>query len=140
MGPGHEYEDLSRQAPDEAIASRFPSPAGGAEVWRRRLAALSGDPGLHPGADAISPAALGQMTSGDPRGDGFHRLNMDLHRALGAVESRLAEETVEGARVFGLRDEDRPLVAAFMRGVARTEDLKSSTPASARRRRGAERA
>jgi len=59
--------------------------------------------------------------------DTVHQLVMDLHKAVNALQSRYASETLNGAKVFALADEDRELVSAFMRGVARPAGLKFAT-------------
>jgi uncharacterized protein Yka (UPF0111/DUF47 family) len=61
-------------------------------------------------------------------GDSLHRLIMDLHKALNRLAAAHAEETLAGARVSGLRPEDRAAVEAFMRGVHATEHLKFGHP------------
>ena len=53
---------------------------------------------------------------------------MDLHKALNRLTAQCAEETVAGALTYGLRPEDKPLVAAFMRGLERTRALKFDHP------------
>ncbi|HWU26028.1 MAG TPA: hypothetical protein VN154_06450 [Rhizomicrobium sp.] len=60
--------------------------------------------------------------------DSFHALVMDLHKALNAIASAVAEEDICGARVYHLIDADRPRVTAFMRGVNRTAALKFDHP------------
>jgi hypothetical protein len=67
-------------------------------------------------------AALTSVPSGDH--DSLHRLVMDLHKDLNRLSAACAEETVNGAHAYGLSPEDRPMVAAFMRGVDRTHALK----------------
>ena len=71
-------------------------------------------------------AALISVTS--PNGDSLHRLVMDLHKDLNRLSAGCAEETLYGAHAFGLSPEDRPMVAAFMRGVDRTRALKFNHP------------
>jgi uncharacterized protein Yka (UPF0111/DUF47 family) len=72
-------------------------------------------------------AALISVSSND--GDGsLHRLVMDLHKDLNRLSAACAEETLNGAHAFGLSPEDRPMVAAFMRGVDRTRSLKFNHP------------
>jgi hypothetical protein len=44
------------------------------------------------------------------------------------MQAELAEETLDGAAVYGLSDPDRPLVSAFMAGVNRTAKLKFNHP------------
>ena len=75
-------------------------------------------------ADQI--AALTSVTSAN--GDSLHRLVMDLHKDLNRLSAACAEEIVDGAHAFGLLKEDRPVVAAFMRGVDRTRALKFTHP------------
>ncbi|HTW75654.1 MAG TPA: hypothetical protein VMD56_12115 [Steroidobacteraceae bacterium] len=60
--------------------------------------------------------------------DSLHALVMDLHRALNALQASLAEEELDGARVWRIAAADRPLVRAFMSGVNRTAPLKFSHP------------
>jgi uncharacterized protein Yka (UPF0111/DUF47 family) len=71
-------------------------------------------------------AALTSVPSGDH--DSLHRLVMDLHKDLNRLSAGCAEETVNGAHAFGLFPEDRPVIAAFMRGVDRTRALKFNHP------------
>ncbi|MBZ5606631.1 MAG: hypothetical protein LAP38_00095 [Acidobacteriia bacterium] len=60
--------------------------------------------------------------------DSIHRLVMDLHKELNRLSAACAEETVNGAHAYGLLPDDRPMVAAFMRGVDRTRALKFNHP------------
>jgi len=60
--------------------------------------------------------------------DSLHRLVMDLHRSLNRLAAACAEEMIEGAHTHGLDPGDRPMVAAFMRGVNRTRALKFEHP------------
>jgi uncharacterized protein Yka (UPF0111/DUF47 family) len=80
--------------------------------------------------DLVDPAAITAMTraGGGADGDSLHRLVMDLHKALNAAQAAFAEERLDGAAVYGLADDDRPLVAAFMAGVNRTAPLKFDHP------------
>lgn len=80
--------------------------------------------------DLVDAAALDAMGSAapPPGTDSLHRLVMDLHRALNALQAGLAEETIDGAAAYGLAPADRPRVAAFMAGVNRTARLKFDHP------------
>lgn len=79
--------------------------------------------------DRITGAQIAAITSGGRDGeDTAHRLVMDMHRALNALQARVSSEIVEGAHVYGVAAADRPLVAAFMRGVKRTAALKFDHP------------
>jgi len=79
--------------------------------------------------DAIAGAYISQLTSGRrDEGDSLHVLVMDLHKELNRLQEQLASESIAGAQVYGLREEDRPRVAAFMAGVNQTRALKFDHP------------
>ncbi len=99
---------------------------GEARDFSARLDALS--PGERH-SDEISGEDIRALASGDRKqGDSLHLLVMDMHRALNALQSSIAGETVGGCQTYGIRDSDRPLVAAFMAGVNRTAPLKFDHP------------
>ncbi len=124
--------------------------AEGAEIVRAlqgeisaMLAPFDGDRGqgfrtrfdaLRTRADALDsgvylPADIDAMTSASREGgDSLHLLVMDLHRALNALQAAVASEDVEGAAAYAIDLADRPLIAAFMRGVHRTSPLKFDHP------------
>lgn len=80
-------------------------------------------------SDDIAIADVAKLTSlSDDDGAGLHRLVMDLHKALNRLAAEHAEETVAGAHAYALLPQDRPAIAAFMRGVAATEKLKFGHP------------
>lgn len=82
-----------------------------------------------PEDDLIEGACIDDMTRVDrDRGDTLHLLVIDLHKELNVLQAALATETVDGAMTYGLEPGDRPLVAAFMRGVNRTAPLKFDHP------------
>lgn len=80
--------------------------------------------------ERLAPAQLQSLTSGDRDHDaaGLHVLIMDLHRRINQLALGLSNDEVEGAQVWHLRPEDRPHVAAFMRGLKRTAPLKFDHP------------
>jgi uncharacterized protein Yka (UPF0111/DUF47 family) len=79
--------------------------------------------------DLIDPVATSaMMQAGHGQTDSLHRLVMDLHKRLNAMQQALARETLDGAAVYGLDPVDRPLVGAFMAGVNRTAKLKFNHP------------
>ncbi len=79
--------------------------------------------------DSLDPAAVSaMMQAGQGGADSLHRLVMDLHKRLNAMQAALAEETLDGAAAYNLADADRPLVLAFMAGVNRTAKLKFNHP------------
>ncbi len=81
------------------------------------------------GDDGIPAPVIAQILSGDrARGDGLHLLVMDAHKVLNRLGRELAEDTIEGAAVYGITPEDRDLVAAFMQGVNRTSPLRFDHP------------
>ena len=79
--------------------------------------------------DLLDPVATSaMMQAGHDGPDSLHRLVMDLHKQLNAMQAALAEETLDGAAAYGLAETDRPMVAAFMAGVNRTAKLKFGHP------------
>ncbi len=78
--------------------------------------------------DEVTAEEVAELTSVTSANDSLHRLVMDLHKDLNRLAAACAEEIVSGARAFGLFAEDRPMIAAFMRGVDRTRALKFNHP------------
>ena len=60
--------------------------------------------------------------------DSLHLLIMDLHKELNQLQRQTATESLDGACVYGIQGGDRPLIAAFARGVNRTKGLKFDHP------------
>jgi uncharacterized protein Yka (UPF0111/DUF47 family) len=94
------------------------------ELALRRLAVIEGT--LPPG-DTLELAEIGRL-AGIDGADSLHRLVMDLHKDLNRLSAAHAEDVLAGAHVFGLADEDRSAVEAFMRGVEQTRKLKFDHP------------
>ncbi len=94
----------------------------------RRLAALRAR--CRPESDGtLSGDAISRLTSSDrERADSAHLLVVDLHKAVDVLEASLATDEIDGAKAYGLSATDRPLVAAFVRGVHDTEALKFGHP------------
>jgi hypothetical protein len=79
--------------------------------------------------DMLSNSVIAEMCSGRPAsGDGLHLLIMDLHKEITRLENEISTEEVEGAKAYAITEADRPLIAAFMRGVNRTAQLKFEHP------------
>ncbi len=79
--------------------------------------------------DLLDPAIVSAMMRAGHEGpDSLHRLVMDLHKRLNAMQAALATETLDGAAVYNLSEADRPLIAAFMAGLNRTAKLKFNHP------------
>ncbi|MBV8488371.1 MAG: CHAD domain-containing protein, partial [Planctomycetaceae bacterium] len=88
---------------------------------------LSQAPAL--GDDRITGEYLDRLTTGRrENGDSLHLVVMDLHQELNRLQRQLATETINGARVYSVDDDDRPLIVAFMEGVHQTEGLKFDHP------------
>ncbi len=118
---------MARIADDMRLMAA-PVLAAGDEGVAARLDALLGAlPAVKD--DQVDPAAVSAMMQAAHGGpDSLHRLVMDLHKRLNALQAALAQEALDGAAVYDLDDEDRPLVSAFMAGVNRTARLKFSHP------------
>lgn len=101
--------------------------ASESQILRGRLDGLLA---ARPGApdDLVDPNAISAMTQAERGPDSLHRLVMDLHKRLNALQAALAQETLDGAAAYGLDAADRPLVSAFMAGVNRTARLKFGHP------------
>ena len=137
------YELLIEQvrqmmAPLGADGVAAPEDGRPAAEYERRLDAclsrLRSPDGDSMEGDAIDRIAL---ASG---GEGLHALVMDLHKEINRLQRKISTESIAGAAVYGLAEEDRPLVAAFMAGVHETEKLKFDHPGlgtTATRDRGA---
>ena len=68
--------------------------------------------------------------------DTAYQLAIDLHDELDRLQSNVAEEIIDGARVFGVTPADWPLIRAFMKGLNDTAPLSSLALASIRRSHG----
>lgn len=108
--------------------------AGGdeAEAFEIRLKQLMKPGGKEfyvPEGEGLSGEFIRSLTSGDRKaGDSLHILVMDVHKALNRMQEELAGETVDGAKVYMINEQDRRLVEAFMEGVNRTKPLKFEHP------------
>ena len=100
----------------------------GADAYRKRLAAAA-KLLRQARKDQLPAALISALTSGErKRGDTAHLLVMDLHKTLNRLQGDLSRESVDGARVYGLRAQDKELVRAFMRGLNSTQALKLDHP------------
>ncbi len=110
-------------------AARVDSCNGHVTEYQQRFQDLTNQvPSWEP-RELISGAYIDQITAAQPSaGDSVHLLVMDLHKELNHLQRRIASESIEGAGVYGVNDADRLLIAAFMRGVNRTRQLKLDHP------------
>ena len=104
--PGHEHTDFSARR----------------DFWLARLQSIDQ-------AEGLSPKAISDLTHGSRSGsDSFHLLVMDLHKELNVMSTSLSTEEIDGAHVWQIEPDDRPLVQAFMKGLHHTAPLKFSHP------------
>jgi len=95
--------------------------------FSRRLATLV--QGRKIDNETVDGQFLRSLTSADrEKEDSLHLIVMDLHKSINALQASLYQESVEGARVYGIEDRDRELVRAFMSGVNQTAGLKFDHP------------
>lgn len=87
----------------------------------RRLVRIEGD---------LLPTGFVSALSQPPHSgyDTLHGLVMDMHKALNGIVTGLAEDNISGAAAYRLKEDDKALVAAFMRGLNRTAPLKFDHP------------
>jgi len=79
--------------------------------------------------DLVPADYIAAITGADRKGgDSLHLLVMDLHKELNRLQGEIAEESIRGARVYGLQPGDRALVEAFQDGVNTTAPLKFDHP------------
>jgi uncharacterized protein Yka (UPF0111/DUF47 family) len=85
--------------------------------------------GLTAERHTLTAEEIDRLTHGQrDRGDSVHLLVMDMHLALNQLQRRLASEVIDGASVYDLLPDDRPLVAAFMRGLNGSSALRFDHP------------
>jgi uncharacterized protein Yka (UPF0111/DUF47 family) len=95
--------------------------------FSRRLVAIGG--GLKFEDEKMDGQSLTSLLSAErEKQDSLHLVVMDLHKTINALQIGLYQESVEGARVYGIDDHDRELVRAFMNGVNKTAGLKFDHP------------
>jgi uncharacterized protein Yka (UPF0111/DUF47 family) len=118
------YEDAAEMLEPLKIAA---VPEAG--TFSGRLDVLRKNAPVFDEADVLTADELHAITSGTREADdSLHLLVMDMHHALNALQARLAGESIDGCRAYGIGDADRPLIAAFMAGVNRTAPLKFEHP------------
>ncbi len=108
-----------------ALAARGPA-SNKTNIGERLESLLEARPSVRD--DLVDPDEISAMTRAGRGPDSLHRLVMDLHKRLNALQAEMAQETLDGAAAYGLDDADRPMVAAFMAGVNRTAGLKFNHP------------
>ncbi len=122
--------DLVNTAFRETEAMLVPLQAAGldgAEPLAERLQALQAP--TRPDGDVITSDAISRLAGGRGlSGDSLHLVVLDAHRQLNDLARRLATESIAGALVYGIEAADRRLVAAFGRGVQRTQRLRFGHP------------
>lgn len=99
-------------------------PLPGAEKYRDRFETL-----LHNGSaienDMLQGEFLDKMTSVQHHEDSLHLIVMDMHRELNRLQASIYQDSIDGAKVYGIAEEsDKLLVKAFMQGVNKTAKLK----------------
>jgi uncharacterized protein Yka (UPF0111/DUF47 family) len=91
-------------------------------IWLQKIQLIKASEGL-------SLDLLAELTHGQRKqGDSLHLLVMDLHKSLNALAAAMATQDIDGAHVWQVADDDRPLIQAFMRGLNRTAPLKFNHP------------
>jgi uncharacterized protein Yka (UPF0111/DUF47 family) len=125
---GRIFDDLDcMRKPVEAAAAASACDPDKAAQFRKREESIRRSIALD--GDNVAVALIASLARPPaPKLDTLHGLVMDMHRALNAIAASLAEEEIDGAKVYRLDATDRPQVAAFMRGLNRTAPLKFNHP------------
>lgn len=96
-------------------------------AFQQRLANLSKLPAVD--GDLLPAGLIAELTHARRgEGDSLHLLVMDMHKALNGLQAGIAEESIDGARVYRIAETDRAAIAAFMGGLNRTAPLKFDHP------------
>ncbi len=73
----------------------------------------------------LSSLMINQIISANRDGsDSLHILVMDLHKELNNLQSIISNESIGGAKVYAIQEQDRDLINAFMSGINKTSLLK----------------
>jgi uncharacterized protein Yka (UPF0111/DUF47 family) len=119
---------LMRRSAEDILLMAAPVVGAEAADFNSRLASLLAALPEAKG-DLLDPSVVAAMMQATHGGDdSMHRLVMDLHKRLNAMQAALATETLDGAATYNLAETDRPMVAAFMAGLNRTARLKFNHP------------
>ena len=79
--------------------------------------------------DTISDLLIDSITSGKPKNqDSFHLVVMGIHKELNRLQSMIYQESIEGAKVYGITDNDRVAIRAFMKGINKSKKFKFEHP------------
>lgn len=117
-------QQILRHIADDLKIMAAPADPSFAQRMEALLATLPAAPD-----DMISGASIDAITrAGKGEDDSLHRLVMELHKALNALQAELAQETIDGAAVYEVTEPDRALIRAFMAGLNRTAPLKFDHP------------
>jgi uncharacterized protein Yka (UPF0111/DUF47 family) len=99
-----------------------------ADGFAERMERLLGTMPAAEGDLLETSAVTAMMQAAHDGPDSLHRLVMDMHKRLNALQGALATETLDGAATYNLDPDDRLAVAAFMAGLNRTAGLKFNHP------------
>jgi hypothetical protein len=100
--------------------------AGKAEAYQKRLDSLIDTIKNQPN---VTGQVITQIISSDTKyGDTIHALIMELHKELNRLQRQISKESVDGANVYSVSDDDRELIRSFMKGLNRTAVLKFDHP------------
>ena len=79
--------------------------------------------------NVISGLDIDSITSGEPKNlDSFHLVVMGIHKEINRLQLVIYQESINGAKVYGITDYDRTLIRTFMNGINKTKKLKFDHP------------
>jgi hypothetical protein len=110
-----------------ALLALSPSTArAAAELHERVQALLATLPPIE--GDHVPCGYVSQLTRAVEGQDSIQELVVALRRLVDEFQASLARDGIDGAVVYGIAEDDRFLVQAFMRGVNRTSSLRFDHP------------
>ena len=119
------FEEAGRMLQPLLLAGNAHSELHGrTDIYQRRLDDLRAHAPVCTD-DLVTKRSIGTLTRLTENGhDTLHQLVIDLQWELNRLQASVTMETIDGARVYGVQDDERRLVRAFMKGVNETAGLK----------------
>ena len=122
---GSMFDEARRMMQPLLLAGKARSELRGrADIYQRRIEDLLAHAPVC-ADDLVTKSTIGTLTRLTENGhDTLYQLVIDLQWELNRLQSSVTMETIDGARVYGIQDDERTLVRAFMKGINETASLR----------------